>query len=413
MPRRAPRSTLDCKASAATSAGGSGLDTVRGEHALGLEVAGESSGRRVWPWRAWLGGRSRLRRWLPAGRAAAWPYPGRGRLPGRSRLPGPHQRPAPTGRHAARTAAEPFGPWHAAAAGIPARIASPGAARRGHGQPPVAQGRRPDAVPVGRPPKAAARAGTARRPGPGQRPRPTAGGQSSPCDGGGNHDVERAAGSPQRHPDAPASPAPRRLPQLHRLRPDGSRAARRRRRSPAAQAPQPSGPGRPGQPGGPDGGAGPCLRARGRVVRPGRAGAGPRSGVGGVGGPGSAERRADGRRTSWRRTDATRQRPAQRRLRPVRPRPVRPRPVRPRSARPRPAMGGPARAAALRTGTVGRTTATARAWPGVVRTGTPRRRPGRVRANRVRPGRMGGGSPPCWWAVRPARPGPARPLRLG
>jgi hypothetical protein len=90
----------------ATSARGNELVTARGEHALGLEVAGESSGRWAWPWRAWLGRRSRLWRWLSAGRPAR-PHPGRGRLPGRSRLPRPHQRPAPAGRHAARPAPQP------------------------------------------------------------------------------------------------------------------------------------------------------------------------------------------------------------------------------------------------------------------------------------------------------------------
>ena len=246
MPRRPGRSTLDCKASAATPWP---RDSARGEHALGLEVAGESSGR-VWPWRTRLGCGSRLWRWLPGGRSTARPHPGRGRLPGRSRLPGPHQRPAPAGRHAARAAPQPPGPRHAAATRVPAWVGPPGTARRGRREPPVGQAGRPDDVRLRRPPAATARTRAARRPRPGQRSSPTAGGQPRPPDGGGDHDVERAAGSPQRRPDCPARPPPRSVPQLQRrIRPDGGRAAGRRRRAAAVQAAESWRPGWAGRPG--------------------------------------------------------------------------------------------------------------------------------------------------------------------
>ena len=83
--------------------------------------------------------------------------------------------------------------------------------------------------------------GAAGRPGPGQRSPPTAGGQPRPPDGGGAHNVERAAGPTQRLPDASARPEDRGVPQLRgRLRPDGGRTGRR---------PRPRQPRRPGRPG--------------------------------------------------------------------------------------------------------------------------------------------------------------------
>jgi hypothetical protein len=305
MPRRPARPTLDCKASAATSAGGGELDTARGEHALGLEVAGESSGR-VWPWRARLGCGSRLRRWLPAGRPAARPHPGRGRLPGRSRLPGPHQRPAPASRHAARTAPQPPGPRHAAATWFPAWIVSTGTARRGRREPSVGQAGRPHGVLPGRSAAAAAGTRAARRPRPGQRSSPTAGGRPHPPDGGGDHDVERSAGPPQWRSDGPARSPPRRVPQL---RPDGGRAAGRRRRPAAASA---AGPGSPGW-AGKQGRTGTRLPATRAAV---------------------ADRRPVSRRGG--RTDAARSRPVRRRLRSVRIRSVRIRTVHARTVRVRP-----------------------------------------------------------------------------
>ena len=310
-----------------------------------------------------------------------------------------------------------------AAAGVPARTASPGTARRGHREPPVGQAGRFDAVLAGRPPAAATRTGTAGRPGPGQRSPPTAGGQPRPPDGGGDHDVERAAGPTATAPDAPARPEARRVPQLRgRLRPDGSRTAGRRPRPAAAPTARPG----PGQgewgAGAPHAGrtAGPGLRARGRVVRPGRAGAGLRSGVGGLGRPGSAERRSHGRRQR-RRAPIARLRTARaaavadrrsvgggpdRGTDAARSRPVR----RLRSVRIRPAVGGPARAAAARAGTVGRADAASRdrGRPGTgLDTRAPQRTrsgrpvtappaPARARADRV------GGSPPVR-ASSPAR----------
>ena len=152
MPRRAARPTLDCEASAATSAGGGELVAVRGEHALGQEVPGESSGRRVWPWRAWLGCRSRLRRWLPARRSAARPHSGHRRLPGRPRLPRPHQRPAATGRHAAWPAAQPSGARQPPRPGFPPGSPRQAPRNAGRGEPPVARPEDPTPFsPGGRP----------------------------------------------------------------------------------------------------------------------------------------------------------------------------------------------------------------------------------------------------------------------
>jgi hypothetical protein len=263
--------------------GGGELAAVRGEHALGREVPVESSERQVWPRRAWLGRRSRLRRWLPEQRSTARPRSGHRRLPGRSRLPRPHQRPAATGRHAPWPAAQPPGARRRAG-GVPAWIASAGTARRRPGEPPLGEAGRRDAVLVGRPPEATARAGPAGRPRPGQRAPPTAGGQPGPPDGGGDHDVERASGSPERLSNAPTCAAGREFPRSRcRLRPDGSRAAGRRRRPAAAPTARPRGPGGPAGPGGP------WVRARRHVVRPGRTGPGLRAGFGRMGRPGSAQ----------------------------------------------------------------------------------------------------------------------------
>ena len=244
MPRRPGRPTLDCKASAADG----WPDSARGEHALGLEVAGErqgGSGRgaRGWAAEAAYGDGYPAEDQLlgPTLDAAAYPVdPGyRGRTSGRPRPadmpPGPPQ---------------PPGPRHAAATRVPGWVGPPGTARRGRREPPVGQAGRPDDVRFRRPLAATARTRAARRPRPGQRSSPTAGGQPRPPDGGGDHDVERAAGSPQRRPDCPARPPPRSVPQLQwRIRPDGGRAAGRRRRAAAVQAAGSWRPGRAGRTG--------------------------------------------------------------------------------------------------------------------------------------------------------------------
>ena len=336
-----------------------GRDTARGEHALGLEVAGESSGRWAWPWRAWLGRRSRLWRWLSPGRPAR-PHPGRGRLSGRSRLPRPHQRPAPAGRHAA----------------------GPPRSRPDRGMPP-----RPG-FPPGSPRQAPRDGSTANRPWarpddstpfpPGGRPRPRPGRGQPDGRGPANDRPRPQAGSRvrataeetmmsngRRVPRNGAS-APPRGPRPEGFRgyaagydQTGSGVARRRRPA-AAQAARPGGPGRPGRPARPGRAAGPSLRARGRIVRAGRA---------------------------------------------------------------RPAVGGTAGAAAFRTGTVGGAVAGARPGVvrtraprgrlGRVR--AERARP--VRAAGPGPRGMGRGSPPgrstarsvCLGEPGPARAGPVRP----